>query len=303
MKKELLIGIDLGGTKIKAVLTNATGEILHEKSTPTHDIPNKDNSKVWKESVKKLIHQLRLISPENVKHIGISSPGTVNNTHTSVLSNGNKLLGIEGLIWEEFLGEKVYVLNDANAALFAESRLGVGKGVDNILMVTLGTGVGGGIMIDGKILQGEAGRAGHIGHVSVNRDIVQGIVSTPGSLENAVAEGTIKTRTYNLYDSTKDLVEAYMSGDTFATWTWLNSVQTLARALVSFMNILSPQIIILGGGIAKAGDALMDPLKGFLDVYEWRPKGFETPIVFANLGNHAGAIGAALFALEKKKDQ
>jgi len=297
---QLLLGIDLGGTAIKAVLTNPKGEVLDETSTPTHDIPGQDNSKVWKASIKKLIEDFQLKYNDTIICTGISSPGTVQANNRGVLSNGTKLLGIEGFVWKDYIGQDIYVLNDAHAALFAESRLGAGRGYQDILMMTLGTGVGGGIMINGELLQGQKGRAGHIGHISVEQDPLQGIVNTPGSLENAVGQGSLERRSYGRFKDTKTLVDAHLAGDTFATWVWLNSVQALARGMVSFINVLSPAVIIIGGGIAKAEEHLMKPLHDFLDIYEWRPADFKTPIRMAELGNHAGAVGAALFALEKR---
>jgi glucokinase len=162
--------------------------------------------------------------------------------------------------------------------------------------------VGGGIMIDGKLIQGQQGRAGHIGHISINNDYHLGIVKTPGNLERSIGEGTVSERTYGRFPSTKALVEAHLEGDTFATWVWLNSVQALTRGIVSLINAISPEIIILGGGISRSGDALLGPLKDFMDVYEWRPGGFATMIKLANLGNHAGAVGAALFARERGRN-
>ena len=299
MKKSYLLGIDLGGTNIKAVLTNPKGEILGELTRPTNDVEGVDNSAVWKATLKEMIEGFQQKTNHQIQHIGISSPGTVNNDYTGVISNGTKLLGIEGLIWKEYLNREIFVLNDAHAALFAESRLGIGKDYQNIIMLTLGTGVGGGIMINGQVLQGEQGRAGHIGHISVNQNYELGIVQTPGSLEKCIGECTIKERTYGKFKSNKTLVAAHLKGDTFATWVWLNAVQALARGIVTLINILSPEMIILGGGISKAGEALMNPLTEFLEVYEWRPSGFKTPIKLAALGNHAGAVGAALFAMEQ----
>ena len=298
-KNPFLLGIDLGGTHIKAVLTNSDGEVLEVATRPTQDIEGVDNSPVWKNTIRQLIQEFQIKYPQQIQHIGISSPGTVNDDHSGILSNGTKLLGIEGLIWSEFLKKDVYVLNDAHAALFAESRIGAGKGMENMIMLTLGTGVGGGIMINGQILKGQQGRAGHIGHISVDQSYQTGIVGTPGSLESSIGEETIIERTYGLYSSTRDLVAAHLKGDTFASWVWLNSVQSLSRGIVSLINAISPELIILGGGISKAGDALIVPLRDFLDVYEWRPGGFKTRVCFAQLGNHAGAIGAALFALEQ----
>ena len=119
-------------------------------------------------------------------------------------------------------------------------------------------------------------------------------------MEIAIGEYTIPQRTYGKFESTKKLVEAHLDGDTFATWVWLNSVQSLARALVSLINTVSPELIILSGGISKAGKALLNPLHDFMEIYEWKIGGFKTPIKLAQLGTFAGAAGAALFALEMK---
>ena len=299
MAQTYLLGIDLGGTNIKAVLTNPKGEILEEMLRPTMDIEEIDNSIVWKTNIKEMIANFQTKTNHSIAHIGISSPGTINAENTGVISNGTKLLGIENFIWKEYLQQEVYVLNDAHSALFAESRIGIGKGYKNILMLTLGTGVGGGIMINGEILQGQQGRAGHIGHFSVNQNYQIDAVQTPGSLESSIGEETIEKRTYGKFTATKDLVAAHINGDTFATWVWLNSVQSLARGITSLINIISPELIILGGGISKAGGALLNPLNDFLDIYEWRPAGFKTPIKLAELENNAGSVGAALFAMEQ----
>ncbi len=297
--EERLIGIDLGGTYIKALLTNSKGDVLEEASTPTNDISGVDNSAQWKASVKRLIAELEVKNGGVVRCIGVSSPGTVNFENQYVLSNGTKLLGVEDFSWADYLDRKIYVLNDAHAALYAESKLGIGKGVKNIVMITLGTGVGGAILIEGNLLQGKMGRAGHIGHTSVTKDPFLGIANTPGSIESEIGECSLARRTYGKFKSTKDLLEAHARGNGFATWVWLNSVQALARSITSSINILSPELIVIGGGVAKSGDTLMLPLLDFLDIYEWRPKGYKTPIKFAQMGNHAGAIGAALFSDEK----
>jgi len=303
VKEQQLIGIDIGATNIKAVLTNDTGKVLHELSTPTQDEQGEDKSTLWKASVKSLVEQLVEIATDPIEAIGISSSGTVHTGNKAVLSNGTKLLGIEGLIWEDFIGREVFVLNDAHAALFAESKIGAGVDHQDIVLITLGTGVGGGIMIDGKILQGQMGRAGHIGHISVNQQILPSIVKAPGSLELSFAECHMKERSQGRFSNTKELLKAHKEGNGFASWLWYDQLQSLARAIVSLINLLSPEVIIIGGGVAKAKEEIIKPLKDMLDVYEWRPGDFETPIKFAELSSHAGAIGAALFALEKKKKQ
>ena len=253
---DLLLGIDLGGTNIKAVLTNASGAVLEEVSAPTNDIEGVDNSMVWKQTIRDLICNFQ--QKHSIKSIGISSPGTINAENTGVISNGTKLLGIENFIWKNYLNQEIFVLNDAHAALFAESRIGIGKGYKNVIMITLGTGVGGGIMVNGQLLQGQQGRAGHIGHISVNHDYHLGIVNTPGSLEQSIGEYTIPQRTYGQFQSTKEVVAAHLEGDTFATWVWLNSIQSLARGIISLINVISPDIIILAVELPKRVTLYLD---------------------------------------------
>lgn len=297
----LLIGIDIGGTAIKATLTDPSGSLLTAISTPTLDIAGQDNSPVWKASVKRLIEELEKKAPEQITAIGISTPGTVDPTHSQVISNGTKMLGIEGHNWSEYLNRKTFVINDAHAALYAESRIGAAKGYREVVMLTLGTGVGGAILINDQIYQGQVGRGGHLGHMSVSDDSLLDIVRTPGSLEDAIGEGTVKQRSHGKYLTTKDLVEGYEDHEPFASWVWLQSIRALSRGVISLINILSPELILLGGGITHADASLMTPLKAFMDMYEWRPKDHRTPVAFAKMGNAAGSLGAALFAWDKSK--
>ena len=194
-------------------------------------------------------------------------------------------------------------MNDAHAALLAESRFGVAEGLRNVVMLTLGTGVGGGILLDGKLYQGNFQKAGHLGHTTVDASGDLDITGMPGSLEDAIGNTTISKRSLGRFTSTYDLLEAYKKGDYLAQWVWLSSVRKLAISICSFVNCFSPDLVVLGGGITQAKDDLLGPLAEFMALYEWRPGGQATPVKIARFGDMAGAIGAASFAIQCVKQQ
>ena len=299
MKETLAIGIDLGATNIKGVLINHQGEILQQETCVTDE--KAKNDWAWKEAVANMVNKLQQKGEQSATAIGLSAPGIPNNDNTCIAFMPGRLQGIENFDWSAFLQEETKVVNDANAALLAEAYFGAGKGAKNIVMLTLGTGVGGSIFINGSLYQGFHQMAGHLGHITVDAsDKDLDITGTPGSLEDAIGDATVARRSYGRFTTTKSLVEAYRAGDTFATYLWLDSVKKLAVGLSSICNAISPERIILGGGIVKAEEALMQPLADFMELYEWRPGGKKTPIVIAKYQDFAGAIGAAVFAFKNK---
>jgi glucokinase len=204
------------------------------------------------------------------------------------------LQGLEGLNWTDFLhaSQVVPVLNDAHAALLGETWKGAARSYRYAVLLTLGTGVGGAILADGRLFKGCIGRAGHLGHISLNPDGPPDIVGTPGSLEDTIGNSSLKIRSKGRFTSTRELVEAHLKGDSGATEIWLRSVHNLAAGLTSIINAIDPEVIILGGGIAQAGPALFDPLADFMKRIEWKPKGHEVKIIPADLGDLAGPLGA-----------
>lgn len=297
------IGIDLGGTNIKGVLLSNEGKIIHQKQQLTkRDVDLNDDGTHWKNAVAKLIHDLKSKSPSAVQTIGLAAPGIPNQSNSAIRVLPERLKGLENFIWSDFLNEeKLSVVNDAHAALMAEAKFGVGKDVKNIVMLTLGTGVGGAILINGKLYQGHLQMAGHAGHIVIDADNEDvDITGVPGTLENAIGDSTIQKRSFGKFNSTRELIEDYKSGNAFATFIWLNSVRKLALSIASLCNLLSPDLIILGGGITKAADELYLPLKEFIDVYEWKNTGKDTPIRQAQFSEMAGAVGAAGFALNNR---
>lgn len=290
------IGIDLGGTRIKAVAIDSDGNILHQIYTDTND----GNGAVWKNAVIETVKELlqRLQSKSAV--IGISAPGLPDDRNEAIACMPGRMQGLENLVWKEFLQQPAYVINDGVAAMLAEATFGSAKTKKHVAMLTLGTGVGGAILIDGKPYQGAFNKAGHIGHMVINDEGDCDVTGMPGSLEECIGNCTVEKRSKGKFVSTHDLLVAYRNGDEFAKEIWLKSVRQLAIGLASVTNILSPEVIVLGGGITEAGKDLFEPLRKYMEQYEWRAGGNKVEIIKATYGDLAGAIGAACFAMSKQ---
>lgn len=288
------IGLDVGGTNIKCVAFSAKGKILAQETVPTAD----DGTKSWLNHAREVAREILAQFPSSTR-FGIAAPGLPARDGRSIATMPARLPGLENLNWQKWLGlrQPVPVFNDGQAALLGETWLGAAKGAANVLLLTLGTGVGGAAIVDGRLLQGHIRRAGHVGHFCLNPDGPPDIVGTPGSLEDAIGEHTIHLRSQGRFTSTRDLVAAYDSGSPEATEIWLRSIKALAAALASLINLFDPEIVLIGGGIADANDSLFVPLRAALAKFEWRPHGRSVRLVKASLGHNAGAIGAAYGAL------
>jgi glucokinase len=294
------LGIDLGGTSIKAVAITAEGKVLAKTNQPFDAEIKLD----WAEKIRSLVSQLQSEPKAPAACVGISAPGLAARDGRSIAYMPERLEGLEGFVWSDHLKTQfaVPVLNDAHAALLGEVWIGAACGLQNVIMLTLGTGVGGAAMVDGRLLRGHIGRAGHLGHMSLDPNGPPDCTGTPGALELAIGNCTIEQRTAGRFKTTHDLIEAHKAGDKFASEAWLTSVKALAAAICSFVNVLDPEAAIIGGGIARAGDALFKPLREDLDAMEWQPGGQRVKLLPAQLGEFAGAIGAARNAFLARSD-
>jgi glucokinase len=289
------IGIDLGGTRIKAVAIDRDGNILHQHYALTED----GREANWKQTIVDVVASTKKSLENKDVIVGISAPGLPNDDNQFIAHMPGRLQGLENLNWSSLLNHPTWVLNDAVAAMMAEVSFGSCKNAKHAVMLTLGTGVGGAILIDGKPYQGAFNKAGHIGHMVVDHEGDPDVTGMPGSLEECIGNCTIQKRSNGKFTSTQELLNAMDQGDGFAKAVWLKSIKQLSLALASITNILSPEIISLGGGITEAGQSLFEPLETFMEQYEWRAGGNKTKIVKATYGDLAGAIGAASFALKK----
>jgi glucokinase len=286
------IGIDLGGSSLKAIAVcgRETFERVNLEFDPDRELD-------WLQKARNILDQFhsRLGKPE---HIGVSAPGLAALDGTSIACMPGRLSGLEKLNWAQALSysKPIPVLNDAHAAILGEAWCGAADGFRNVFMLTLGTGVGGAAIVDGKLLRGAFGRGGHLGHASLDIDGPIDVAGMPGSLEVAIGNCTIDQRSQGRFTNTHDLIAAFDRRDAFAAAVWLRSVKALACAVASFVNVLDPEAVIIGGGIARAGESLFGPLQRYLDEVEWRPLGVAVKVLPAKLGEFAGAYGAAWIA-------
>jgi glucokinase len=290
------IGLDLGGTNIKGLAVTLTGRVLSEKLFST----GSRGKLTWVGNVDRVLADLRKTVKSSPGYIGLAAPGLAAPDHRSIAFMPERLPGLEKLDWQRHFKVPfaVPVLNDAHAALLGEVWRGSARGCSNVVLLTLGTGVGGAAIVDGRLLRGRLGRAGHFGHLSLDPEGASDITGTPGSLEDAIGDSTVLARSGGRFSSTRALVAAATRHDREARSIWLASVRALAAAIASLINALDPEKVILGGGITQAGAALFRPLRDFLNKFEWRPGGARARLVRARLGDRAGAFGAAWQAIQ-----
>jgi glucokinase len=287
------IGVDIGGTSVKSVRVTGAGEVL------AHEVlPIDASDPHWPRHLRELVAGIeRAAGPAAA--IGVAAPGIAGSDGRDIWWMQGRRAEVQELDWTAFLarGEPVPVLNDAQAALIGEAWLGAAAGCTNVFMLTLGTGVGGAAIVDGRLLRGNLGRAGHLGHICLDRAGPPDIARTPGSLESAIGNCTVSERTGGRFTSTLALAAAAAGGDKDADLIWRRSIHALACGIASLVNVLDPEIVLIGGGIAAAGAALFDPLRKELDGVEWRPHGRQVSVMPAKLDEFAGAIGAARNAM------
>ncbi len=291
------IGIDLGGSSVKAVAITSSGEILQR----VNEEFDADQQLHFADTIKEVVGSIEKQQAGKATCLGVAAPGLASRDHLSIAFMPGRLHGLERLNWTEFLGaeRKVPVLNDAHAALLGEAWLGAAKGMSDAIMLTLGTGVGGAAIVDGNLLQGHIGRAGHLGHNCLNMDAPRDVTGIPGSIEYFIGNWNVLERTHGRYPSTHAMVDAFVRGDPYAAPIWMNSIRALAATIATYINVFDPEAVIIGGGISRSGKALFDPLEQALRPIEWQPGGHKVKLIPAQLGEFAGAIGSARNALNQ----
>ncbi|CAH0122058.1 MULTISPECIES: ROK family glucokinase [unclassified Paenibacillus] len=310
MSEKIYVGLDLGGTAIKVGLCNEQGHLLQSYEGPTG---TGSGTPAIIDNIVKYIRELVDQSPyswDQVEGIGAGMAGFIDIENGIVLLAPNvdfRDVPIRDILVER-LGKPVKINNDANVAALGEAWSGAGKGVGNCVCYTLGTGVGGGIIINGKIYEGFSGLAGELGHIAVVPDLeaIQCGCGKMGCLETvSSATGIIRMAkdavsrgdrtSLSLLDSitAKDVFDAAKAGDEAAERIVSRAAYYLGKSMAAVTTILNPERYIIGGGVSKAGDFLFDQIREvFRELTpETLQKGVE--IVPATLGNDAGMIGAA----------
>jgi glucokinase len=301
------LGIDIGGSSAKAALLDGD---LRVRGTELVELVDAADDAVANRGARlDVVERLIRASAGGAESLTVSvaTPGIVDAVHRRIVALPGKLAGLEGLDWSEALRTRlppavagpIVILNDAHAAVLGEARLGAGRGVSDLAMLTLGTGVGGGVMIGGHLFEGPNRRAGHLGHLSLDPDGAPSVFPTPGSLEWHVGSAYAAQRTGGRYASNAALVVGVRAGDEAAVAAWRRMVRALAAAIASIIHAFDSERVIMGGGLIAAGDLLFEPLARDLAEVEWRPGGLTVPVVPAELGRYAGSIGAALFGRER----
>ena len=317
------LGIDLGGTNIAVGVVDDSYKIIKKKSTPT--MANRDGKLIIKDmaAVCKAVIEECGLTVDDIEYAGIATPGTAN-SDTGVVEYANNLPFVKFPIADllkEYLGvKKVYIENDANAAAKAEAIAGAAKGAKYSVMITLGTGLGGGIVLDGKVYSGFNHAGAELGHIVIEKDGKQCTCGRKGcwetyssatGLTNMTKEHILKAREEGRKTILEDLINgdlnntnarvafaAMKQGDEVGKEIVDKYISYLACGIANVINIFQPNVLSIGGGVCNEKDYLLVPLKKAVFSETYTKEGSEQcEIKIAEMGNDAGIVGAAVLGL------
>jgi glucokinase len=311
----LIAGVDIGGTAVKIALVARDGALLHECEIPT---PVELGPDAAVEAIGRAVAQLAGGRP--LAAVGIGCAGLVSAREGVVHMSPNLPCWREvalGASAQARLGAPVAVLNDANAFALAEARIGAGRDRSPVIALTIGTGVGGAIVVDGQLMGGLHGFGGEAGHMSIdvngppcpcgNRGCLELFVGRRPLVVGYLAAARWEAGT-PLFESTRGergavtprlICEAAAQGDPIAREVFARAGEALGAALANLSNFIDPAAFVIGGGVAQAGDLLLGPAREVLGARAMIGRDRVAPIVPAALGARAGVIGAALHAWDR----
>ena len=311
--KKYCFGIDVGGTTVKCGLFRTDGTLVEKWEIPTRKENNGDQILPDVAAAVNAKMEEKGISKEEVEGVGIGVPGPVN-SKGEVSRAVNLFWGYKNVVgeMEELTGLHAEAGNDANVAALGEAWKGAAAGSSDVIMVTLGTGVGGGIIVDGKIVTGHHGAGGEIGHANVdhhetescncgNRGCLEQYASATGITRLAnmrLAKDEKPSTLRNVAEmSAKEVFDAVKAGDEVAIEIATEFGKYLGHALANLAAACDPAVIVIGGGVSKAGEVLLDYIKGpFKEMAFFADK--DTEFALAELANDAGICGAAKLVLK-----
>lgn len=316
------IGIDLGGTFIKAGVVDENCKVVAKASIPSA-VDGNDEALADRmvECARKALAELNL-TIDDIESVGVGTPGAVDVKTGTVIYSCN--LQFENTPLAKYVEDRihkaVYLENDANVAAYGEAIAGAAKGISDVIMITLGTGVGGGIIIDGKIYSGFNGIGGELGHIVIDYNGRDCACGRKGCLEAYASASALVKMTQEAMEANpqsklwevaktldkvdgKTAFDAMRMGDEVGKKLVDDYISYLGCGLSNFVNIFQPEVLLIGGGICKEGETLLAPLREILKTETY---GLEntarTTLKVAELGNDAGTIGAAmLWRMHEKK--
>lgn len=314
--KKYVIGVDLGGTKIYSALVDFNGNIIKEKVVNTE--AQNGSEKIINNIEDTIKFVLEGVSKEEVSGIGIGSPGPLDIKNGIILEPPNLPFKNFNIVekLENSFALPVFLDNDANAATQGEFLFGAGNGTENMLFITISTGIGGGAIINGKIYRGSTSNGAEIGHTTINPNGPRCGCGNNGCIER-LASGTaimkrgreaVETnvvtslRGYNNI-TTKDVFSEYYKGDRVAKEIIDEALDYLGVFVANMANSFDPDMIVLGGGVINGGDIVLDRVREVVKVRALKIVGENVKIVKSTLGGKAGVLGAAALVILEEKER
>ncbi len=298
------IGLDLGGTFLKYAVVSSAGEVLFEGRVPSKA---EQSAEAVLETIFSAIDLCRkAASGVDLAGVGVGTPGIIADDSSTVLGGAENIVGWENIPLGELIsgrtGLNAKAVNDANAMALAETLFGAAKGSTDVVFLTIGTGIGGGVMIGGKLYGGYRNRGTELGHITINSDGPRCACGSVGCLEYYASTSALVRRFEELvaragirYDHVdgRTVVNRFLSGDEVAVKVMEEHWDYLAAGITSLIHIFSPQKIVIGGGISEAGAFYIENIERRVRERAMPCCGSETLFAAAALGNRAGCMGAA----------
>ncbi|WP_290541196.1 ROK family protein [Alistipes sp.] len=306
------IGIDLGGTSVKYAVVASSGDMPFCDQLPAFA---QEGPEVVLRQVLSGIGACRDYASERgltIEGVGIGTPGVISADGRTVLGGAENIAGWENIPLadriEDATGLKTFVSNDANMMALGETLFGAAKGATDVVFVTVGTGIGCGVLIDGRLYRGYRNRGMEMGHISVKCDGEACACGGAGCLEHYASTSALVRRFRDLSGRGRDaevdgreVVSCYREGLPAAVQAMEEHWNYLAHGIASMVNLFAPQRVVIGGGISEAGDFYLEKLREGVRRQAMDVCGGDTELVGATLGNRAGCMGAAGLALDKTR--